>query len=241
MTVEQVQQPIIGFRSWTVQPEPRKPRPMPQPPRRITASADLFDDRSDFADYDAMFEEAEQRYFVDLHNWKQEIEAAAQAPAPYSLLSLNGGGHFNGMVLDAAKGGTVWHGAVAHFRCPYGHTKPQERCSCGLHAVFGIEQATWGGNGGYTVTGATVAWGRIVFHALEGFRAEHLRIVALAESPNNEPQETYGPLGLTLEKRSLVEKAGEKIGVPVVDYKYLTAHAREHGRLVTATWEYRYE
>ena len=94
------------------------------------------------------------------------------------------------------------------------HRSPDAACSCGFHlryglaATDGLESALEG-----TVIGAVRCWGRIIEHPPQGFRAEHVEIVALLDN--------FG---------GLASPAAERYAVPVLKYEDLKSYAYEFGR-----------
>ncbi len=102
----------------------------------------------------------------------------------------------------------------SHFRIkdddlPEGHECPSEQCTCGIYAFHEAEDAIEKYSAGsWTVVGAGIFWGKIVVHTA-GFRAQHCRIVALANHrKRNKPDDVGWP--------ALLEGVVEKYNVPVV-------------------------
>jgi hypothetical protein len=56
------------------------------------------------------------------------------------------------------------------------HHAPEHCCECGLYAYYDLKSISYQG-----IVGAVVAWGEKFEAHAEGFRAEHMRIIALAE------------------------------------------------------------
>jgi hypothetical protein len=82
-----------------------------------------------------------------------------------------------GGVPDAWPLGTVEAKCGIWFRHDVPHQPPVHDCGCGLHARFVPE---FYGSGSAEIVGAVVAWGRMEV-AWDGFRAEFMRVVALAD------------------------------------------------------------
>lgn len=147
--------PVLGFRSWFVEKEPKTPRELIAPSVRGKYHDDPI--------LDAWFKERMQgtKRTPEL---SEEPKKQRPRPPVGSLRSLNS---------------AVWRGPVAHFRCrkPEAHVAPDRTCSCGLYANLSVtDLGSWGGN----VHGAVIAWGHVIVHGTEGFRSEYQRIVALA-------------------------------------------------------------
>jgi hypothetical protein len=111
-----------------------------------------------------------------------------------------------------------WDGRVMHATCydanrtltrgvgwlDAPHDSPHEGCQCGIYAYHVPGPRSWFGEA-YWCEGVVSAWGRLVVH-LDGFRAEHARVEALAI-----------PEGLDRLGPRQVRAAAESLGVPVVD------------------------
>ncbi len=103
-----------------------------------------------------------------------------------------------------------------------GALPPTRHCRCGIHAWTTLEESF-----GYSadlshpskhrcvIHGAIAAWGTVVPHPPEGFRAQYARVVAFVR-----PKTTLVPAA---------EWLAERWGVPLLSRRYLEAHAREHG------------
>jgi hypothetical protein len=108
-------------------------------------------------------------------------------------------------------------------------------CDCGLHAT-----ARYRWMPGTCVTGAIVAWGRIVEHR-QGFRAEYARPVAFAEPTHGywcvatEVAALYGvPFGCDCAADSrLSARMAERYAVPVLPPDDLVAYAQWFGELLS--------
>ena len=104
--------------------------------------------------------------------------------------------------------------AVCRAPSPGIHRSPDPTCSCGFHLRYGLA-ATDGMEAAFvgTVIGAVRCWGRIIEHPPQGFRAEHVEIVALLDN--------FG---------GLASLAVERYGVPLLKYEDLKSYAYEFGR-----------
>lgn len=104
-----------------------------------------------------------------------------------------------GAVLEGVYSRECWKPGTTHAgcrRCPPWmanlHPVPSEACECGLYAfsspdeafryLDSPEDAAEGGGRAQLVAGAVIAWGRVVQHGGQGWRAQHARPVALLDS-----------------------------------------------------------
>jgi hypothetical protein len=144
----------------------------------------------------------------------------------------------------------AWHGEYATARCA---TKPglcgnAINCSCGLHAHNDPSSLpAW--TPGPTVTGAIVAWGRIIQHQT-GFRAEHARPVAFAEPAHGHGCTTTAAAALyggnigwacCVMDPSLPVRMGDRYGVPVLPMDELVQYAAWHGDALSPSSSRRHE
>ena len=111
------------------------------------------------------------------------------------------------------------------FECPNGHRQPRRECMCGLYAYLSVATVEKRQHG--AVAGAIIAWGHIIVHGIEGFRAEHARIVALSPPPDPKVKGKWAKV------------AAERLGVPFVPLDRLEQVGREFGTPIR--WEYRFE
>jgi hypothetical protein len=94
---------------------------------------------------------------------------------------------------------------------------PDPGCVCGIYALF--EPSRYRGRERMTAArGAVVLWGRIELHH-RGMRAEFARVVALALPHDRRAAELIG-------------RVAERLDVPAVPGRELTAAALEHGQPV---------
>jgi hypothetical protein len=128
-----------------------------------------------------------------------------------------------------------WRGRVLHAACfdanrlltrgvgwlDQPHGSPHEACQCGIYAYHTPGPRSWFGEA-YWCEGVVSAWGRLVVHA-DGFRAEHVRVEALAV-----PDHVH-PIGAAQAQRA----AGD-LGVPVVAHDELQGFAARLGGGVPA-------
>ena len=134
--------------------------------------------------------------------------------------------HEIGTLLPLTRSGSlVWsQPGPVRFKCKAGHEQPHRACTCGLYAKFEDDLE----NGYGDAVGAIIAWGHIIFHGSEGFRAECARVVALS-CPERKQAKSL----------AWVRTAAERINVPLVAREQLVMVAREFGSLVT--WEYHFD
>jgi hypothetical protein len=88
------------------------------------------------------------------------------------------------------------------------HESPHEACQCGIYAYDTPGPRSWFGEA-YWCEGVVSAWGRLVVH-MDGFRAEHTRVEALAI-----------PDGLQRFGAVQVERAAARLGVPLLAHDEL--------------------
>jgi hypothetical protein len=98
------------------------------------------------------------------------------------------------------------------------HLAPDEHCGCGFYVVrdvAGVEQHNRVTND--TVVGAVMGWGKVVQHGDEGWRAQHVRILALMDCKFSRRQydHTY--------------KAAQQFGLEIKTRPQLEALVREYG------------
>jgi hypothetical protein len=128
-----------------------------------------------------------------------------------------------------------WEGRTMHARCfdanrrlTHGvgwldepHDSPHEACQCGIYAYHTPGPRSWFGEA-YWCEGVVSAWGRLVVHR-DGFRAEHLRVEAVAV-----PDRVRG------RGADQVRRAAAALGVPVIEHEGLEAFAAALGGGVPA-------
>jgi hypothetical protein len=128
-----------------------------------------------------------------------------------------------------------WHGRLMHATCfdanralTWGvgwlqepHRSPHEACQCGIYAYHTPGPRSWFGEV-YWCEGVVSAWGRLVVHA-DGFRAENVRVEALAVPDGRKP------VGA-----AQVHRAAAELGVPVVAHDELESFAASLGGGVPA-------
>jgi hypothetical protein len=149
---------------------------------------------------------------------------------PGTLLSWSGGRGYG-----AARTSSWANPGPIRFHCALGHERPRRGCQCGLYAYLSANQLVsnrrqerpW-----FDAVGAVVAWGHIVIHGIEGFRAENARIVALSMEPAPTP-------GRREWSDRWARKAAERLGVPFVPFDRLEQVGREHGSPIR--WRYEFE
>src|SRR6185312_924352 len=93
---------------------------------------------------------------------------------------------------------------------------PHEACQCGIYAYHTPGPRSWFGEA-YWCEGVVSAWGRVVVH-LDGFRAEHARVEALAV-----------PDGLATPGAAQVRRAAAELGAPVLPHAELEGFAARLG------------
>jgi hypothetical protein len=96
------------------------------------------------------------------------------------------------------------------------HDSPDEACQCGIYAYHTPGPRSWFGEA-YWCEGVVSAWGRVVVH-LDGFRAEHARVEALAV-----------PDGLATPGAAQVHRAAAELGVPLLPHAELEGFAARLG------------
>jgi hypothetical protein len=112
------------------------------------------------------------------------------------------------------------------------HRAPHRDCECGLYAWHNPQLHG-------AVVGAVQAWGRIMIHK-KGFRAEHMRVICLADQ---EPPEGVIPIaGSSLWRdrhgvllgpwRDRVKRAARHLKVPLIPMDEMQSYAQEHGRIL---------
>ena len=101
------------------------------------------------------------------------------------------------------------------------HASPHEACQCGIYAYHTPGPRSWFGEA-YWCEGVVSAWGRLVVH-VDGFRAEHARVEALAVP---DPLPRIGA--------AHVHRAAERLGIPVVAHEELESFAAGLGGGVPA-------
>jgi hypothetical protein len=115
------------------------------------------------------------------------------------------------------------------FVCPLytPHERPAWSHECGLYASLTLQQTRTRGLTGDYVVGAVIAWGRVIIHGTEGFRAEYAQVVALSPPPDPKI------------KGQWARKAAMRLGVPCVPFERLEQVGREFGNPIR--WEYRFD
>lgn len=207
-------EPILGFRAWAVRYKVKKPK-----------------DKS-FQAAVAMAARAQYMELFEQEAWMRErnlvfnnIQVVTARPRSIRTdLPILAPLH--------ASADNTWDTAVAHFKCQHGHEKPVKECMCGLWFHNQIDRAVEEGG---KIIGACICWGRVVLHGVEGFRAEHARIVAVSanhrgrsfsNTPGHEPPNTV----------KLARAVGERYGVACVPHTLLEKLGREHGKPIR--WRY---
>lgn len=139
-----------------------------------------------------------------------------------------------GAVLEGVFTRDRWGAGSTHAgcrRCPPWmaklHPVPTSACQCGLYAfstpaqalsyLDTPEDAREGGERADLVAGAVIAWGRVVQHGGQGWRAEHARPVALLDSGH-----------------PFLEMLARHHNVPVVSARGLSLLPLEYGEAFTA-------
>jgi hypothetical protein len=127
--------------------------------------------------------------------------------------------------LLSITGNEIWCTPTLHAQCRAG-SHPQEpapasACSCGVHAWYEPCPRTASAPTWDYIAGAVVLWGAIELH-VQGMRAQHCRIVALAL-----PLSRWG-------KRDRAIDVAERLGIPAVRHRDLSAIAKKHGAPVPA-------
>lgn len=189
-------EPILGFRAWRISPGPR-----------VGAKAAAAPDWA--GPYKALPE-------LEAWNKTRRLAAAGRETKPSWRPE-------RGVLMPLVMGKkTTWSkpGAVS-FACSAGHTRPDAACQCGLYAWFTLADLATGRAG--EVFGAVVAWGHIILHGAEGFRAEHVRIVALSPKSQQSPLPRVAAerLGVPLVPLNRLEEVGREFGVPVsIEYRF---------------------
>ena len=119
----------------------------------------------------------------------------------------------------------VWRTGVNTAVCrghdvPYGptpdaHIAPDPVCSCGFYLRHSLGDFDTRSSYG-PVVGAVRCWGRIIEHGEQGFRAEHVEIVALLDSGES------------------AKAAAKRYGVPCLAADRIESYAYEFGRTLPA-------
>lgn len=139
-----------------------------------------------------------------------------------------------GAVLEGVHSGVRWDLGTTHAgcrRCPSWmaglHPVPASSCECGLYAFSAPDDALHylvtppdtldGSDPAPLVAGAVIAWGRIVRHEQEGWRAQHARPVALLDTDH-----------------PLLEALALRHRVPVVSARGLRLLPLEYGEVLKA-------
>jgi hypothetical protein len=117
-------------------------------------------------------------------------------------------------------------GVVSHWvpgtndfecHCSLYHDQPHERCHCGFYVcseIGGVPPTTKAYWASHQVVGAVMGWGRVIQHGDEGWRAEHVRVLALEERPG---------------KKKRVARIASHYGVPVLERDALLMMVKEYG------------
>lgn len=205
--------PVLGFRGWQMakpkrhaEPDPDREVfvPMPRPALRHLAADPELDA---WLNEHARKARPARRYVTERPDW----EPGTLAP------------------MSAAGAQTTWiEPGPVQFLCEAGHQQPVPRCRCGLYAWLSLDQLDHR-LAKQDVVGAVIAWGHIVIHGTEGFRAEWMRIVALSPAP---------PYGTRRAGGKWAQIAANRYGVPCVPLDRLEQVGREFGRPIA--WEYRF-
>ncbi len=135
------------------------------------------------------------------------------------------------VALQSLFGNERWEVGITHARCrrwpPWlsnaHHPVPEVSCQCGLYAFSTPGQAIWhgeretgmidaGDRQPRPVTGAIVAWGRVVQHGREGWRAQYACPVALLNTG-----------------QPLLAEAAHRYGLPLVSTRGLHQLPLEYG------------
>lgn len=188
----QMRTPVLGFRIWGVVVTPRLTT---VGKGRIPLTA-------------------EHQQWADRQREKQLGDTGLLTPISHNRMYAKGGPD-----LTWAKPGPV------HFECRCGalelvprHDLPTMKSSCGLYANLAPPGVIPFADDGWAM-GAVIAWGRVILHGTEGFRAEWMQIVALSGG-----------------KGRGAKIAAERLGVPCVPLDQLETVGREFGHQIG--WRY---
>jgi len=199
-------EPILGFRAWSVFDGERRSVIKPKDLLKAAAGSHIVNPEIDTWLARKLFGD-EKVLFGD----EKEPKKPARLRAEPGTLRSTG----------YVKGSSIWREPNSSYRfsCSLGHEQPDFNCSCGLYACLTVQDAI---RRGPDVVGAVIAWGHVVLHGIQGFRAEYMRIVAIAAKDRSRS-----------EKARL---ASDRYGVSLVDLDSLELVGREFGRPIT--WSY---
>lgn len=144
--------------------------------------------------------------------------------------SVNERGELRSVNSSRLEGGNrvgfaLWPQGIMRAECMYAGPRPLHygcRCGCGLHAWYSLDRC------GFAVDGAVIAGGALM-ECETGFRADAMRVIALAE-----------PIGSRGRSRASggwrdVEAAAERYDVPVLPDSELVAYAAWFGEIGPTT------
>jgi hypothetical protein len=217
---------VLGFRAWRVARPVRHSVPDPKRQVYVPMQRELRDRTRPLAPV------------PELEAW---IEERARRAQPVKTWRFTPPDDEPGTLLPLGfSRSNVWaRPGPVRFECGIGvpvrskqvipHTRPERDCTCGLYAWLSLDHLGNRGEAG-EVVGAIIAWGHLVIHGIEGFRAEWARIVALSPPPPRSPNEP-----VTWKWARL---AADRLGVPCVPLDRLEEVGREFGDPIR--WEYRF-
>jgi hypothetical protein len=160
--------------------------------------------------------------FVAFRNWKAECNHRKYRLTPFSPIRYVP----NGVRLLSVGIGTgqpsPWNDPTAKAECRFGKASPHhfndprspvKDCECGLYTWKNA--AKIGPNGGGSIWGAVLIWGRVLEHD-EGFRSEYAKIICFAANGNE-----------------ITHHAAAERGIPLVPLDKVPVYASEFGKLFT--------
>lgn len=207
---------MLGFRAWRVAKPTRQlvERAIPAPRVELPACTTLSPEQT------AWLSERTKRRGPRFMQVQPDYEPGTLLPVTHNAAYMR-----NGAELAWSQPGLV------RFACPlsqHPHSQPHRDCRCGLYAHLAVDTLATrfeGKEAGDYVLGAVIAWGHIVIHGIDGFRAEYARIVALSPPPALAGQ--------------WARKAAERLGVPFVPLDRLEQVGHEFGSPIR--WRYEFE
>ncbi len=210
--------PVIGFRVWKVARPIRRRVSDPMRTTFVHIADPVVDRARQLVGDPELAAWLSEKAKVPKRGWRWETEQSELEPGTLLPTATTRFGEY----------ATWMQPGPVRFMCAAGHARPVADHTCGLHAWLTVRQAEdFARSGPDEVIGAVAAWGHLVMHGIEGFRAEWARIVALSwpRIYNGKP---VSPQWARL--------AADRLGVPCVPLHRLEAVASEHGSRIR--WRY---